>query len=53
MPQKKKFTTDTQDLAKKVYDYYKKNGFKDFIMLTRYIMDAVYVESQFGGDESD
>ena len=50
---KKEIYDDTQDLAKKVYDYYKKNGFKDFIMLTRYIMDAVYVESQFGGDESD
>lgn len=50
---KKEIYEDTQDLAKKVYDYYRKNGFKDFIMLTRYIMDAVYVESQFGGDESD
>ncbi len=50
---KKEIYEDTRDLAKKVYDYYKNNGFKDFIMLTRYIMDAVYVESQFGGDESD
>ncbi len=50
---KKEIYVDTEDLVKKVYDYYKKNGFKDFIMLTRYIMDAVYVESQFGGDESD
>lgn len=50
---KKEIHDDTQDLTRKVYDYYKNNGFKDFILLTRYIMDAVYVESQFGGDESD
>jgi hypothetical protein len=50
---KKEIHDDTQELTRKVYDYYKNNGFKDFIMLTRYITDAVYVESQFGGDESD
>jgi hypothetical protein len=50
---KKEIYGDVRDLTKEVYDYYKKNGFKDFILLIRYISDAVYVESEFGGEESD
>jgi hypothetical protein len=40
-------------LTRQVYSYYKNNGFKNFILLIRYISDAVYVESEFGGEESD
>lgn len=50
---KKEIYGDVKGLTKQVYEYYRKNGFKDFILLIRYITDAVYVESEFGGEESD
>jgi hypothetical protein len=50
---KKEIYGAIENLTRRVYNYYKENGFKDFILLIRYISDAVYVESEFGGEESD
>lgn len=50
---KKEIYGEVADLTRRVYDYYQQYGFKDFILLIRYISDAVYIESEFGGEESD
>jgi len=48
---KKDIRKDVEKLVKSMYDYHKQHGFKEFILLTRYLSDAVYVETEFGGEQ--
>jgi len=46
---KKDIYGDVRELTGKMYEYFRKHGFKKFIVLTRYLSDAAYVEMEFGG----
>ncbi len=50
---KEEIIKDVKNLVNELYSQYKIRGFKEFVMLIRYLKDAVHVEFEFGSKEGD
>lgn len=48
-----KIYKDVEKLVKSMYSYFQEHGFKEFILLTRYLSDATYVDMEFGGEKNE